>query len=302
MSDRPVCATWPNGARLAVSIVVNVEEGAELSLADGDRGAEPVDELGMALKPGVRNFGNESNYRYGIEAGAPRVLDLLDETGVRASFTAAALALERAPALAARLAASAHEVTAHGWRWVPQHRLDPDAERDFIRRARDSIARTIGRPPVGWLSRYLHTAQTRRLLAEEGFLYHMDDYGADAPSWDASTTPPIVVLPYALDTNDMKMWNAPALAPAQWAEYAIDAYEWMKRERPARAQILSIGVHLRIIGRPGRVGAFARVLRHIRAGAAAGEAWIATRQDIAAHFARCVPAPPVSATGNDTTP
>jgi allantoinase len=297
-----VCAAWPNGARLAVSFVVNVEEGAELSLADGDRGAEPVDELGMSVKPGLRNFGNESNYRYGIEAGAPRVLALLDETGVRATFTAAALALERAPALAARLAASAaHEVAAHGWRWVPQHRLGPEAERDFIRRARDSIARTIGRRPVGWLSRYLHTGETRRLLAEEGFLYHMDDYGADAPSWDPSATPPIVVLPYALDTNDMKMWQAPALAPAQWAEYAIESYEWMRRESPERAQLLSIGVHLRIIGRPGRIGALARVLHHVRAGEAAGHAWIATRQEIAAHFARCV-APRAASNGQGAAP
>ncbi|MBX6373907.1 MAG: polysaccharide deacetylase family protein [Acetobacteraceae bacterium] len=284
-----VCASWPDGSKLAVSFVVNVEEGAELSPADGDRAAEPVDELGMALKPGFRNFGNESNYRYGIEAGAPRVLRLLEEFGVRATFTAAALALERAPALAARLAASPHEVAAHGWRWVPQHRLDAEEERAFIRRARDSIARSVGRPPVGWLSRYLHTAETRRLLAEEGFLYHMDDYGADWPSWDAQVAPPIVVLPYALDTNDMKLWQAPALTPAQWADYAIESYEWMKHEQPERAQILSIGVHLRIIGRPGRIGALARVIKHIRAG---GGAWIATRQEIAAHFARCVPPPP----------
>ncbi len=290
MSGGAAAATWPNGSKLAVSFVVNVEEGAELLPTDGDRAPEPVDELGMALKPGFRNFGNESNYRYGIEAGAPRVLRLLDGMGVAATFTAAALALERAPALAARLAASgAHEVCAHGWRWVPQHRLAPEEERGFIRKARESIARTIGRPPVGWLSRYLHTAETRRLLAEEGFLYHMDDYGADTPSWDAATRPPIVVLPYALDTNDMKLWQAPALTPADWARYAIDSYEWMKRERPERPQLLSIGVHLRIIGRPGRIGALARVLEHIRADG--GGAWIATRAQIAQHFAATVPPP-----------
>lgn len=97
------------------------------------------------------------------------------------------------------------------------------------------------------------------------------------------------LLPYALDTNDMKLWQAPALTPAQWAEYAIESYECMRRGKPERAQLLSIGVHLRIIGRPGRIGALARVIEHIRAG---GDAWIATRQEIAAHFARCVPLPP----------
>jgi peptidoglycan/xylan/chitin deacetylase (PgdA/CDA1 family) len=277
---------WPDGKRLAVSFVVNVEEGAELRITDGDRYPEPVDELGVALKGEFRNYSNESNYAYGVGPGARRVMQLLDQFGVKATFTAAGLALERAPELAKAIAATQHEVCAHGWRWVPQHRLNEDEEREFIRKAVTAIQNSVGQRPVGWLSRYLLTGNTRRLLAEEGFLYHMDDYSGDTPFWDANGGKPIVVVPYSLDTNDMKMWNAPALSPADWAAYAIDSFDWMMREPRSEPALLSIGVHLRIIGRPGRIGAFERVLEHITRDK---RAWIATRRDIAERFASAVP-------------
>ena len=155
---------WPGGARLALSVVVNVEEGAELNIQDGDRGPEPVDELGITLKKPVRNFGNETNYAYGINEGAPRVLGLLARHRVAATFTAAAVALERAPQVAAGIVAGGHEVCAHGYRWAPQLGMDETREREFIRKAAESIERSTGTRPVGWLSRYLHTGETRRLL------------------------------------------------------------------------------------------------------------------------------------------
>ena len=142
--------SWPNGdPRLALSIVVNVEEGSELSVARGDKFPEPVDELGVALRRPVRNHGNESNYLYGVKAGAPRVMALLERLGVPATFTAAAMSLENAPELAQRIAAGPHEVCSHGWRWVHQHRFDEAEERDFIRRAAESIERTTGARPRG---------------------------------------------------------------------------------------------------------------------------------------------------------
>jgi peptidoglycan/xylan/chitin deacetylase (PgdA/CDA1 family) len=279
---------WPQDARLALSLVVNVEEGAEASVADGDRGPEPVDELGIALKKPIRNYGNESNYRYGIRAGAPRVLRLLEAHGIRATFTAAAVALERAPELARAIAAHGHEACAHGYRWVHQFQMEEAAERAFIRAAVASIERTTGTRPHGWLSRYLLTANTRRLLAEEGFLYHMDDYSDDQPFWDVVAGRPLVILPYALDTNDMKFWTDPALATAQWLQYALDTFEWLYREGAEAPRMMSLGVHLRIIGRPGRIGALERFLRHVTSRPGV---WIATRREIAGHFAAHV-APP----------
>jgi peptidoglycan/xylan/chitin deacetylase (PgdA/CDA1 family) len=269
---------WPGDARIALSIVVNVEEGSEMSVAEGDRGPEPVDELGVALKKPIRNYGNESNYRYGLKAGAPRVMRLLDEHGVKATFTAAALSLERAPELARAVVAGGHEVCSHGWRWVHQFHMKEDEERAFIAKAVESIARTTGRPPVGWLSRYLLTANTRRLLAEAGFLYHMDDYSDDLPFWDRAGGKPILVLPYALDSNDMKMWVAPALTPADWLQYAIDSFDWLYREGADEPKMMSLGLHLRIIGRPGRIGYFERFLQHVRKH---DKVWLATREEIA---------------------
>jgi peptidoglycan/xylan/chitin deacetylase (PgdA/CDA1 family) len=284
----PAEFTWPGGAALALSLVVNVEEGAEASVRDGDSSPDAVDELGIALRKPVRNFGNESNYAYGIHEGAPRVLERLHRRNLRATFTAAAVALERAPALARAIGEAGHEVCAHGWRWLPQHEMSEEAEREFIRKAVASLERSSGRRPVGWLSRYLHTGSTRRLLAEEGFRYHMDDYSRDVPFWCPDTRPCIVVLPYALDSNDMKMWNAPALSPEDWLRYANDTFDVLLEEGRHQPRMMSLGVHLRIIGRPGRIGAFDRFLDRV---AGRRDVWIATRAEIAAHFAAAIPAP-----------
>ncbi len=280
-------ARWPDDARIAMSFVVNVEEGAEMNIADGDRGPEPVDELGIVLKKPVRNYGNESNYRYGIKAGAPRVMDLLERYGIRATFTAAALSLERAPDLARRIVDGGHEVCAHGWRWVHQFAMDEAAEREFIAKAVASIERTTGSPPAGWLSRYLLTENTRRLLVEQGFTYHMDDYSDDLPFWDRVDGKPILILPYALDSNDMKMWIQPSLTPAAWLEYAIDTFDWLYGEGAEAPKMMSLGVHLRIIGRPGRIGYLEKFIRHVKA---RQRVWIATRKEIADHWASIDPA------------
>lgn len=283
---------WPGGARLAMSYVVNVEEGAEMSVAEGDKRPEPVDELGFALKVPIRNFGNESNYLYGIRAGAPRVLALLAEHGAKATFTAAAVALERAPELAAAIGRDGHEACCHGYRWVHQFTFDEGRERDFVRKGVASIERTVGTRPYGWLSRYLHTPALRRTLAEEGFLYHMDDYSDDAPRWDVVQTSagpkPIVIVPYALDTNDMKFWLAPGYTPAQWLDYAVATFDWLYKEGAAAPRMMSLGLHLRIIGRPGRIGALDRFMQHV---ASRPDVWIATRLEIARAFAERVAAP-----------
>ena len=279
--------TLPSDARLALSLVVNVEEGSEMTVADGDRGPEVVDELGVSLRKSIRNYGNESNYQYGLKAGAPRIMRLLRERGMPATFTAAALALERAPELARQIAGDGHETCSHGWRWIHQFQMDENAERHFIRKAVASIERTTGTRPYGWLSRYLLTDNTRRLLVEEGFTYHMDDYSDDEPFWDKSYEKPIVILPYTLDSNDMKMWTAPSLTPADWLEYAIDTFEWLYREGVEAPRMMSLGIHLRIIGRPGRIGYFEKFLDHV---AAKPGVWITTRKNIADSWAAQNPA------------
>ena len=277
---------WPNGAKIALSIVVNVEEGSEMTIARGDKGMEPVDELGIHLKAPIRNYGNESNYLYGIKAGAPRIVDLLRRTGVMASWTVAAMSLENHPEIAAAIRDLGHEPVSHGWRWIHQFKFSEDEERDFIAKATASIEKTVGVRPYGWLSRYLHTPNTRRLLIEAGYLYHMDDYSGDIPFWDRETVAekPIVILPYQLDTNDMKMWTDPSLTPRAWLDYARDTFDQLLREGEAgNPKMMSLGLHLRIIGRPGRIWAFEKFLQHVTAQPGV---WIASRKQIAEHFAR----------------
>jgi peptidoglycan/xylan/chitin deacetylase (PgdA/CDA1 family) len=283
---------WPNDARLALSIVVNVEEGAEMSIRDGDKGPEPVDELGVHLKIPIRNFGNESNYLYGIRAGWPRVQAVLAHHAIPATFTAAAVALERAPDIGGAIAQGGHEACSHGWRWIHQFSYSEERERDFVRKAVESLRSTTGTRPLGWLSRYLHTPRLRRTLAEEGFLYHMDDYSDDIPRWDVVETDAgpraIVILPYALDTNDMKFWLAPGYTPQQWLDYAVETFDVLHEEGATAPRMMSLGLHLRIIGRPGRIRAFDRFLQHARSRPGV---WFATRLQIARAFAAANHAP-----------
>lgn len=280
---------WPDDAKMALSIVVNVEEGSEMTIARGDRGMEPVDELGVFVRSKMRNYANESNYLYGIKAGAPRIVKLLRAYDIMASWTVAALSLENHPEIAEAIVDLGHEPISHGWRWVHQFKMSEDEERDFIRKAIASIEQSCGVRPYGWLSRYLLTDNTRRLLAEEGFTYHMDDYSGDIPFWDRGPGPgkppadkPMCIVPYQLDNNDMKMWTHPALTPRQWLDYAKANFDQIYREGArGNPRMMSLGLHLRIIGRPGRIWALEEFFRHLRDHE---DVWIATRKQIADHF------------------
>ena len=281
---------WPGGAKMALSIVVNVEEGSEQSIARGDRGMEPVDELGVFVKAPIRNYANESNYLYGIKAGAPRIVKLLKHYDIAASWTVAAMSLEAHPEIAQAIVALGHEPVSHGYRWVHQFKFDEAKEREFIRKAVASIEKSCGVRPAGWLSRYLLTDNTRRLLVEEGFSYHMDDYSGDIPFWDREAVPgkPIVIVPYQVDNNDMKMWTDAAFSPDDWLIYAKRNFDQIYKEGvEGHPKMMSLGLHLRIIGRPGRIWALEAFLQHVRNHM---DVWIATRHAIAQHFAETIPA------------
>lgn len=284
----PADFTWPNGAKLALSIVVNVEEGAERGILQGDKANEPVDELVSGLKAPIRVHGNESNYQYGINRGAPRILRELDAANVCASWTVCAQALEKAPWLADAIMARGDEPVSHGYRWLFTAFMDREKEAAFVQKGTDSILSTTGRKPVGYLSRYLHTDNLRQTLAAQGYRYHMDDYSDDFPRWETfdDGTPPIIVLPYAVDSNDMKFWLSPSFTAQMWLDYAKRTFDELRLEAQSEgARMMSLGLHLRIIGRPGRIWALRAFLDYV---VGHDDVWIAKREQIADHFAASI--------------
>jgi allantoinase len=246
--SRPPDPRWPGESRLAVSIVVNVEEGAELSLADGDERNEFVHEV-VEEVVGVPDLCMESHFEYGMRAGYWRIAELLDRFGVKATFSASARALERSPWLARDIRARGHEIGAHSYRWERHAHLDERAEREVIRRAVTAIAAAAGARPVGWHTRSSPSPNTRRLLVEEGgFLYDSDAYNDDLPYVVDVVGRPHVVLPYAFDTNDMRFTRQGGFVQGDdFARYCLAAFDWLYKEGARTPKMMSLGLHLRII-------------------------------------------------------
>ena len=275
----PPAIRWPNGARLAVSVVVNVEEGAELTLAEGDERNEHVYEAVEKVE-GLRDLCMESHFEYGPRAGWPRIRDALRARGIRATLNACGRALAATPWIAGEAVAEGHEVAAHGWRWERHVHMDALTERRAIARTVAAIARTAGLPPLGWHTRSATSANTRNLLVEQGgFLYDSNAYNDDLPYTVDTARGPHVVLPYAFDTNDMRFYNNGGFVfGSDFAKYCIDAFDRLHAEGAVAPRMLSVGLHTRIIGRPARIGGLEAFLDHV---VGKGDVWFATRAEIA---------------------
>ncbi len=281
----PPAAAWPNGARIAVQIVMNYEEGSEYSIPDGDPASEMylTEVPGATLGPGKRDLIVESIYEYGSRAGFWRLMRMFAERNMAVTVFGAALALERNPAAAKAIAEAGHEVCSHGWRWVNFADMPIEQEREEMRRAVASIERTIGQRPLGWYCRYAPSENTRRLVVEEGgFLYDSDAYNDDLPYWVLVGGQPHLVIPYTLDVNDMKFSVPPGFtAPSGYFEYMKDAFDVLYAEGKTHPKMMSVGLHTRLAGRPGRAAALGRFLDYI---AGRDDVWVATRADIARHW------------------
>lgn len=278
----PPPVRWPRDARLALSIVVNVEEGAEPSPLDGDPRAESRAEMPHTARDGVRDLAIESQYEYGSRAGLWRILEALTQTRTPATFFACGRSLERNPAGAEAIAKAGHEVCSHGYEWREPSTMTREEERLSIARAVRAITATTGRRPVGWYSRWGPSIHTRELLVEEGgFLYDSDAYNDDVPYQVEVAGLPFLVIPYSMDTNDMKFWLGGFSTAGQFAEYLGDTFDVLYREGLHQPRIMSLGIHARIIGRPGRIGALTRFLEHVRAH---DGVWVARRDEIARHW------------------
>lgn len=271
---------WPNGARLAVSLVVNIEEGAELSIAAGDERNESRYEAVEEVK-GAPDPCMESHFGYGPRQGYQRIVDALAAHNAKASFSTCGRAAEATPWLIQDAVARGHEVSCHGWRWETHAGMTEEREREIIARTHASIARIAGVAPAGWHTRSATSPQTRDMLKEHGgFTYDSNAYDDDIPYMDGTH----VVLPYAFDTNDMRFSPGGGFVQAQdFADYVIAGFDRLYAEGAKAARMMSIGLHTRIIGRPARIGALEAVLSHITAHK---DVWIAPRRDIATCWAQ----------------
>ena len=278
--ETPPAVRWPGDARVAVSFVVNFEEGGEFSMTDGDSRNEGIYEVIDQQAAPDRCI--DSHFEYGTRVAYWRIAKLFAEHGGHYTLSSCGRAVERSPWLPRHAFAQGHEISAHGWRWEKSIGLSAEEEGAAIRRTRDTIAGVVGRAPVGWHTRSNATANTRRLLVEHGFLYDSDAYNDDTPYDVAVGGRPHLVLPYAFDTNDMQFQNTQRFGTGdEFASYVCAAYDWLWREGATAPRMLSVGLHLRMIGRPGRIGALEKIMNHM---AARGGAWVTTREKIARHW------------------
>ncbi len=274
---------WPGGARLAVQFVLNVEEGAERSILEGDESSEDyLHEIpGRPARAGERDLSVESMYAYGSRAGVWRILREFQSRALPLTAFAVGRALELNPAIGRALAGAGHEVAGHGYRWIDYRHLSEEEERRHIRRTIEVIRESCGERPVGWYTGRV-SASTRRLVREEGgFLYTSDAYDDDLPYW-LPGSPPLLVIPYTLVTNDARylLPTGPSCG-AEFLGLLTDAFDLLWREGETQPRMMTVGLHPRISGHPARAMALARFLDHVQG---RDGVWICRRADIARHW------------------
>jgi len=275
---------WPGGANLAVQFVLNYEEGAERSVLDGDPGSETfLSEMIGAESFPMRHMSMESLYEYGSRAGFWRVLRVFEDSGTPLTVFAVARALQRNPAATAAIVAGGHEVAGHGLRWLSYQHVDREAEAADLAEAVRLLRALTGTAPAGWYTGR-DSPNTRSLVvAHGGFLYDADSYGDDLPYWTRVDGHEHLVVPYTMDTNDMRFASPGGFSTGvEFESYVRDAFDVLLAEgRRGQPKMLSIGLHGRVIGRPGRLAGLLRVLAHMRA---QPDVWFAQRVDIARHW------------------
>jgi len=277
--SNPPAVQWPNNAKIAVSVVVNYEEGSEYSTLDGDPTGEASGESPSAVPLGERDLANESFFEYGSRVGVWRIMNLLDRYNIKGTFYACALALERNPEVGPEIVRRGHEVMGHGNRWEEYYKMDRDAERTAIREAVASMTRTTGQRPLGWYTRYGPSVNTRELVVEEGgFEYDCNAYNDDLPYYTQVRDKPWLVVPYSLEVNDYKFWRGDLITPGDFFEVAKASFDMLYEEGTTHPKMMSVGLHCRIVGKPSRAHGLDRFLKYA---SEKEEVWFARRLDIA---------------------
>jgi putative urate catabolism protein len=285
---RPPHARWPGDARIALQFVLNLEEGAENSVLHGDAGSEQfLSEMFNPASYAARHLSMEGIYEYGSRVGVWRILREFERRGLPLTVFGVGMALLRLPEVARACVDLGHEVACHGWRWIHYQNVDEATEREHLRLGLQAVRQACGVDAVGWYTGR-DSPNTRRLLAEHGgLLYDSDYYGDDLPLWMQVRTSdralrPHLVVPYTLDTNDMRFALPQGFAQAEdFYIYLRDSFDSMYAEGLEAPRMLSVGMHARLLGRPGRITALRRFLDHVERH---DRVWIARRADIARHW------------------
>jgi putative urate catabolism protein len=276
---------------LAVQFVLNYEEGGENCILHGDQASEAFlsEIIGAASWPGQRHMSMESIYEYGSRVGVWRILDLFRRKEIPLTIFAVAMAIERNPAVAEAAMKAGHEICSHGYRWIDYRDVPEDLEREHLGKAVQVLTRITGKRPLGWYTGRT-SANTRRLVVEEGgFLYDADDYNDDLPYWVVVEGKPHLVVPYTLDANDMRFATPQGFnAGDQFFNYLRDGFDTLYAEGETTPRMMSIGLHCRLAGRPGRIKALERFMDHALSH---DDVWFCRRIDIARHWRARFPAP-----------
>jgi putative urate catabolism protein len=282
--EHPPQANWPNAARVAVQFVLNYEEGAERSILHGDPASEFFLSEMVGAQPieGMRNMSMESLYEYGSRAGFWRIRRLFEEYQLPLTVFGVAQAMERQPDAVEAMMKSGWEIASHGYRWIDYQHFTPDQELEHIQQAIDIQKRLTGERPLGWYQGRT-SPNTARLVAEEGgFLYDADSYADDLPYWDDQHGRAQLIVPYTLEANDMRFTAAQGFNTGeQFFTYLRDAFDALYLEGETAPKMMSVGLHCRVVGKPGRIGALRRFLDHITRH---DRVWVAKRIDIARHW------------------
>lgn len=275
---------WPGGARLALNFVLNYEEGAEYCVLNGDAHSETAlsDLSGLVPLYGTRHLNIESAYEYGSRVGVWRILEVFKERGLPLTVYAVGRALEQNPAVGEVVAAEGHDVVCHGWRWIDYQWVGEEQEREHIARCVGTIERLTGSRPVGWYTGR-PSPNTRRLVVEHGgFLYDCDAYNDDLPYWVVVGDRPHLVICHSLDCNDSRFTRAQGFDLAEdWLVYMRDAFDWLYAEGARTPRFMTVALHCRLIGRPGRMAALTRFLDHVERHA---DVWVCRRLEVARHW------------------
>jgi allantoinase len=290
---KPPHPHWPGGARVAVQFVLNFEEGGEASVLHGDAGSEQfLSELFSPASYPARHLSMESIYEYGSRVGVWRILREFEQRRLPLTIFGVTMALERCPDVTAGCRELGHEIACHGWRWIHYQNVDEATEREHMERAIKLHAELVGQRPLGWYTGR-DSPNTRRLVADEGgFEYDSDYYGDDLPFWlrvrrsDGRRVPHLVV-PYTLDCNDMRFALPQGFSHGEeFFAYLRDAFDVHYAEGAEHPTMMSVGMHCRLLGRPGRMRALQRFLDHVQQHEGV---WVARRIDIARHWKRVHP-------------